>query len=174
MLNTFIENRGITQTIVRKNNKNSMNEINWNANYNGDTANISVNSNTDGAKKHYDISLDNYDLASLLNLPSVNIPIHKRLKMDFDTPIHITPLMQNYSSSHDSLPSSLSSPQYSSPLPQNYLSSPSSNEEFIVPITINNSKKRRPKRKKTKTHKTYKVYKKYKSNRKTHSKRHTL
>jgi hypothetical protein len=68
----------------------------------------------------------------------------------------------------------LPSPQYSSPLPQNYLSSPSSNEEFIVPITINNSKKRRPKRKKTKTHKTYKVYKKYKSNRKTHSKRHTL
>lgn len=130
MLNTYIKNRGLTQTIIRKNNKNQFNEINWNADYNGNMANISLVSNTNGEKQYYDIRLDNNDLASMLNIPSVNLPIDKRLKMDLDiTPLMIPPRKRNY-----------------------YLSSPHSNEEFIA-MKRNHTRHK-------KTHKTYKMYKK--------------
>ena len=59
MLNTYIKNRGITQTILHENNKNHFNQVNWDADYDGDIANISVNSNIDGKRDRFDISLDN-------------------------------------------------------------------------------------------------------------------
>jgi hypothetical protein len=88
MLNTYIKNRGITQTIVHENNKNHFNQINWDADYDGDIANLSVNSNIDGKRDRFDISLDNEDLAHILNIPSVNMPIDKRLQLDFQEPAH--------------------------------------------------------------------------------------
>jgi hypothetical protein len=33
MFNNFIQNRGIAQTMVHKNNHNEFNELNWDANY---------------------------------------------------------------------------------------------------------------------------------------------
>ena len=42
MLNTFIKNRGTTKTIIHNNNDNNVNEINWDADYDGDVANISM------------------------------------------------------------------------------------------------------------------------------------
>ena len=84
MLNTYIKNRGITQTLVNNNNQKQFNQINWDADYDGQTANISFTSDTDGNKNHFDIKLDNEDLANILNVPSVSMPIHKRLQMDFD------------------------------------------------------------------------------------------
>jgi len=84
MLNTYIKNRGITQTLVNNNNQQKFNQINWDADYDGEIANISFTSNTDGNKNHFDIKLDNEDLANMLNIPSVSMPIDKRLQMDFD------------------------------------------------------------------------------------------
>jgi len=84
MLNTYIKNRGITQTLVNNNNQKQFNQINWDADYDGQNANISVTSDTDGNKNHFDITLDNEDLANMLNIPSVSTPIDKRLQMDFD------------------------------------------------------------------------------------------
>jgi len=85
MLNTYIQNSGLTQTIIHNNNnkRNEFNEIKWDAEYDGKQANISLDSNSNGKKKHYNFSLDNQDLANLLNVPSVNMPIDKRLHMDF-------------------------------------------------------------------------------------------
>lgn len=172
MLNTYIKNRGITQTLINNNNHQQLNQIDWDADYDGENANISLTSNTDGNKNHFDIKLDNEDLANMLNVPSVNMPIHKRLQRDFNTP-SFTPqpilirLEIPHVKKHHRKPSEKELLQ--SIKPDRYLSSPLPNEELIVPISIDGKtidkytlttqkRHRRPK-----THKTYKVYKKPKS-----------
>ena len=177
MLNTYIINRGLTQTIVHKNNQNQFNEINWDAIYDGNNANISVNSNKNGRQNNFNISLDNQDLANILNIPSVNTPIHKRLQMDFENPvfkhdpniyqIQLPPPNMNQQMFEESNPIQPSfEPSLENLLQTNHLSSPLSNEELIIPLTIDAplQDKKHYKHKKThKTHKTYKVYKKVKS-----------
>ncbi len=187
MLNTYIKNRGITQTLINNNNQKEFNQINWDADYDGQQANISLTSDTNGNKKHFDIQLDNEDLANILNIPSESIPIDKRLQMDFNTPSfrrapQILQIEIPYRKTRYARPRQ---PKYlldrpkpdketieeliQSIKPNNYLSSPLPEEELIVPITIDNKtidnytltphkRHRRPK-----THKTYKVYKKPKS-----------
>ena len=83
MFDTYIKNKGATKTLVYDNNHNSVNEINWDADYDGKVANISVDLQNNGIKKHYDVTLDNQDLANILNVPSINLPLEKRLKRDF-------------------------------------------------------------------------------------------
>lgn len=187
MLNTYIKNRGLTQTLVHNNGNNRFNQIDWDADYDGNIANISVTSNTDGNKKHFDVSLDNQDLASILNVPSINMPLDKRLHNDFITPTfrhdpsvyHIelhTPEFQPKKPSYmveEPITSSDSKSDLQelirSSKPTSYLSSPLPNEELIVPITIDEktldkySLTPRKRHKHKKTHKTYKVYKKPKS-----------
>jgi hypothetical protein len=193
MLNTYIKNRGITQTLINNNNQKQFNQINWDADYDGQNANISVTSDTDGNKNHFDIKLDNEDLANMLNIPSVSTPIDKRLQMDFDndsfrrepqflqveiphlkTP-RVAPRKPSYLVEE---PETYEEPQteeqsieklLESITPNSYLSSPLPDEELIAPIsiddkTINNFTLTPHKRhKRPKTHKTYKVYKKPKS-----------
>lgn len=181
MLNTYIKNQGITQTIVHDNNHNHFNQINWDADYDGNMANITVNSNNDGKRNRFNISLNNEDLANILNIPSVNTPIDKRLKMDFHQPSYrIEPYFLE-------LPSpQLPNPQLESIKPKTIediinrgISSPSVNEELIVPLTIDKktiddytfTPKRRHRRRKT--HVTHKVYKKPKTASKSKSKSKT-
>jgi hypothetical protein len=83
---TFIKNKGITQTYTynKDHNKLDASKIDWDAEYDGTQANISVNlQQPDGDKQHYDIKLDNHDLAEILSMPSINTPIDKRLINDF-------------------------------------------------------------------------------------------
>jgi hypothetical protein len=44
---------------------NKINEIDWDADYDGDNANIQLSTNTDGKKKQFKIELDSNDLANL-------------------------------------------------------------------------------------------------------------
>ena len=83
MLDTYIKNRGATKTILHNQNKNDVNEIKWDADYDGKVANIELDINTNGQSGHYDISLDNQNLADILNIPSVKGSIHHRLLKDF-------------------------------------------------------------------------------------------
>ena len=83
MLDTYIKNRGSTKTIIHDNHHNNVNEMKWNANYDGDIAKISLDLKNNGKAKHYNIKLDNSDLAKILNIDSVDLPIDKRLKRDF-------------------------------------------------------------------------------------------
>jgi hypothetical protein len=188
MLNTYIKNRGHTQTLIRNNNKNKFNEINWDADYDGKVANISVTSEIEGNKKQFDIKLDNNDLAELLNVSSVNVPIHKRLQNDFDGRVFIheprvyqieLPVAIKRPENDMPEPSPISyidSPKTDSVeelletiKPTSFLSSPNSNEEFIVPLTIDekphNSFVFTPRKRhfRKKTHRTYKIYKKRKT-----------
>ena len=186
MLNTYIKNRGITQTLINNNNQKQFNQINWDADYDGQKANISFTSDTDGNKKHFDIQLDNEDLANILNIPSETIPIDKRLQMDFNTPFrrdpqfvkieipdlktpNIDPRQPSYLVDDPKAHEENIQELVQSIKPNRYLSSPLPEEELIVPITIDNktidnytlTPNKRHRR--AKTHKTYKVYKKPKS-----------
>lgn len=84
MLGTYIKNRGMTKTIIHANNKNKTNEIKWDADYDGNIANISINSNNNGSHDKVNFSLNNQDLANILNIDTVNIPLEQRLKRDFN------------------------------------------------------------------------------------------
>jgi hypothetical protein len=178
MLNTYIKNRGITQTILHENNKNHFNQVNWDADYDGDIANISVNSNIDGKRDRFDISLDNEDLAHILNIPSVNMPIDKRLQLDFQEPAH------NYRHQPYLLELPASIPRLQSGKPKTVeeiisrgISSP---KELIVELPIDKktmdyytlTPKRRHRR--PKSHITHKVYKKKTSSSKSKSRTRSM
>lgn len=166
MLNNYVKTRGIASTIVRENNHSQINETKWDADYDGDVANIVVDTNNDGKLNHYKISLDNEDLANILTLPSVNVPLEQRLQMDYGSERvgRVEPMRIE-------LPSNSSTHSASS-----RISSPGINEELVVPLTIGKDSmdlytltpRRRHRRRKT--HVTHKVYKKLKSS-KTRSKR---
>jgi hypothetical protein len=83
MLNTFIKNQGITKTIIHNNNKNYYNEIDWDADYDGEVAKVSFNINDNGIKEHYNAKMNNDELTEILNIPSISAPIDKRLYNDF-------------------------------------------------------------------------------------------
>ena len=83
MLNTFIKSKGVMKTITHNNNKTNSNEINMDADYDGNVANIKLQTNNNGQNKDYNIKLTNDDLANILNVPSVNKPLDLRLKNDF-------------------------------------------------------------------------------------------
>ena len=162
MLNTYIKNRGTTQTIIHNNNKNHFNEINWDADYDGKLANISINYNTDGMRDRVNLTLDNDDLANILNVQSVNTPLDKRLKNDFEYD-----LLRDPESYYIELPElSIEPMKPRKPKKTHHISSISPNEELIIPITIDRKKRH-------KTHVTHKVYKKPKSHSRRHSKRHS-
>jgi hypothetical protein len=175
MLNTFIKNQGMTKTIIHNNNQNHVNQTNWDADYDGEMANISINTNTNGRREHFDIQLNNEDLANMLNVETVNIPIDKRLKTDFQESYY---LPENY---YIELPSPklepIETPQ--SPFIKDIrklpISTPLTGEELIIPLTIDRKTSRnytptsRGRHKRLKTHITHKVYRKPKSKSKSKS-----
>jgi len=184
MLNTYIKNQGTTQTIIHDNNHNHFNEINWDADYDGNIANISFNSNTDGKHNKFNVSLDNEDLANILNIPSVNTPIDKRLKMDFDEPSY-RPDPYFIELPTPELPTpELPTPELQPRKPKiikelidRRISSPLPDEELILPLSVSDKSIKklytltpRKKHRRRKTHITYKVSKKPKSSTKTKSK----
>jgi hypothetical protein len=140
MIETYINNKGMTKSFFQDNNERKINSLNWDADYDGNVANISLHLNNNGTHKNYSFSLDNDDLANMLNIDSVNLPLHQRLKRDFKK----TPKMYQIE---------LESPDI------NYLPSPTTNEEFIIPLTIDQKSEQLLTHRKPKTHKTYKVYK---------------
>lgn len=187
MLNTYIKNRGITQTIVHNNNKNHFNQIDWDADYDGNIANILVNYNTDGKRNQFNVSLDNEDLANILNIQSVNIPIDRRLKMDFQEPQYEEPYFiklptrevepRKIKTEYELLDDKGTPSVHE--IIDRHISSPSQNEELIIPLTINRKTideytlTPKKKHRRHKSHITHKIYKKHKSNSKSKSKTKT-
>lgn len=183
MLNTFIKNTGTTKTIIHNNNKNNVNEIKWDADYDGSEANISLKLTNNGDREKYHFSLDNNDLANILNINSVDLPLEQRLKRDFKKASSLPKIIQIELENDDYNPIYQKQEQQENPLSiaeilsnQNpHISSPLANEEFIVPLSINDNLNNkytltpRKRHRKTKTHKTYKVYKHKKTS--TRSKR---
>lgn len=158
MLDTYIKNRGMTKTIIHNNNHNTINETNWDADYDGSVANISLDLSKNGRNKHFDFQLNNNDLANILTIPSVRQPIHKRLKMDFKKPetfnqifLEIEPDSSSSFNDIDTIfdtdtgTGTFNKPDIKSIPIQNiltHISSPKSNEEFIMPF--HNSQEQQP------------------------------
>jgi hypothetical protein len=184
MLNTYIKNVGSTQTLIGNNCGAHVQEMDWNADYDGNQAKILVNTNLDGNRKMFHYTLDNADLANMLNIDSVKRPLDMRLKMDLKKPkvFRLKPRQYKIELTAPPLtpraPAYLSEPEISndssalmemlhSASPNSYLSSPASNEEFIVPVTIDRSTPymMTPKKRNflVKTHKTHRVFKRPKT-----------
>jgi hypothetical protein len=172
MLNTFIKNRGTTKTIIHNNNDNNVNVIEWDADYDGDVANISLDLTNNGNVNHYNVKLDNDDLANILNINSVKMPIHTRLKKDFKKArFHKDPSMYNvYLDDFRSpaLQKEMKSDSFADEIlqslkPSSTVLSPLPNEELIIPLTINENESEIPviftgntkRRLRPKTHKVY-------------------
>jgi hypothetical protein len=181
MLNTFIKNRGTTKTIIHNNNDNNVNEIKWDADYDGDVANISLDLTNNGNVNHYNVKLNNDDLANILNINSVKMPIHKRLEKDFKkASFHKDPSMYNIylddfrspalmpippiqTQTDIDKPDSFTDEILQTMKPSSRVLSPLPNEELIIPLTIDENESEIPvifngntkHRLRPKTHKVY-------------------
>ena len=194
MLDTFIKNKGITKTIIHNNNKNYYNEVQWDADYDGENANLSLDIDENGNKEHLQMKVNNEQLIELLNIPSENITLDKRLYNDFlskrpKKEYKIIELPKSIL--HNNLPFPKDSYQINKKRvhfknenemtdDNNYythISSPSSQEELLFPLVVNETKTRKHKNhkhKNPKSHITYKVYRKNKNSSSSSSSRKTL
>jgi divalent metal cation (Fe/Co/Zn/Cd) transporter len=82
-MSTYIENYGVTKSYIQNNNKESINEIKWKGNYNGEQANIELLINDDGNKQHMKMKLNNDELMELLSIQPVEKSLEQRLLTDF-------------------------------------------------------------------------------------------
>lgn len=171
MEDIYIQNKGITKTFIHNNGKNSINEMDWNANYDGNIASIQMEINNNGKTNNLDFQLDNNDLEEMLSIPSVNETLDKRLRNDF---IHVSkkkkplfiivedkdPLYKMKLMQPKPKPSSRFK-KYKKPSFKKYthVSSPRFEEEFLVPHSVSLNKKH--KRRGSTQKKIYKVSKKY-------------
>lgn len=183
--NTYIKNVGSTQTLIGNNCGANVEELNWNADYDGNQAKILLNTNSDGHRKMYHYTLDNMDLANMLNINSVSQPLEMRLRKDLKKPrvSKYKPCYRIELAAPQRAPAYLSEPLLSSSSdssnlmemlhsasPDSYLSSPASNEEYIVPVRLDQTTPHErytftPKRRNLtlKTHRTHRVFKRPKS-----------
>jgi hypothetical protein len=83
MLETYMKNKGTTKTIFHNNNTNTVKEYDWDIEYDGDKAKVSIDTVQNGKPGHYDLEFDNNDLANIFKLNSVKKPINERLLDDF-------------------------------------------------------------------------------------------
>jgi hypothetical protein len=103
MLNdTFIQNKGITKTLIHENGKNSVNEIGWSADYDGEKANVSLGLNNNGQIGQYQFQLTNQDLEEfgkdgtkkISSLNQIEDQFKEALKyieiVSFDAPYHFS------------------------------------------------------------------------------------
>lgn len=79
----FIANKGSTKTKIYNNNEYKSNDIKWDAKYDGKNADINLDVDNNGEKKHLHMNLTNDEIAKLLNIPSIGVDLQKRLKNDF-------------------------------------------------------------------------------------------
>lgn len=83
MLETYMKNKGTTKTIFHNNNTNIVKEYDWDIDYDGDKAKVSIDTVQNGKPGHYELEFDNNDLANIFKLNSVKKPITERLLDDF-------------------------------------------------------------------------------------------
>jgi hypothetical protein len=84
-MSTYIQNYGITKTLIKKNKKIVKNEIKWVGNYDGNKANIKLAFDDNGHKDEVNLQLNNDDLMNLLGVQPVELSLEQRLINDFVT-----------------------------------------------------------------------------------------
>ena len=183
MLDTFIKNKGITKTIIHNKNKNYYNEVEWDADYDGENAHLSLDIDENGTKGYVKMKMNNDELAELLNIPSEKNMLDKRLYSDFLSfrpkkeykIIEIPKSILQNNNSYEKIKKKVrfeNEKQNFAVLPlenevveniYTHVSSPEPQEEILFPLTIDEIKTRKHrKHKKHHSHVTYKVYRKNK------------
>jgi hypothetical protein len=150
-MDTYIQNQGVMKTLLHNRGHNSINQIGWNADYDGNMANVSLGINNNGKMGQYQFQLDNQDLEDLLSIPSVNRSLDQRLLRDFSVlnKKKKEPLFVIVERPHPKT-KMVDEKIYT------HLSSPRKSEQLILPLTIKNKNK---KTKRNKSARTYRVYK---------------
>ena len=82
----LINSKGETKTIIQHNNHRDVNEMKWDAKYDGAIANVSLNVNNNGKNTHKEFQLTNENLANIFTVPSVDASLDERLLKDFELP----------------------------------------------------------------------------------------
>ena len=164
-------------------------------------ANISLDLTNNGKSGHYDIKLNNNDLAKMLNIDSINLPIDKRLKKDFKKkqinlepniynlylddlqsspllpiPTTMNPKLMNYNPtvSLDSAENNSLEKLLQLSSPDSHISSPLPDEELLVPLTIDDDSMQSyvlTPRKRHRRPRTHKTHRVYKHRRVTSSRK---
>lgn len=75
--------RGMSKVMTQHNGEQHSDEINWDTDYDGEKALVSLNINKDGKKMHQNLQLSNADIMKMFTMPSVNKPLENRLLQDF-------------------------------------------------------------------------------------------
>ena len=89
----YIKNKGLTQTSVSGiNTQKTINELKWDAKYNGQKADIKVDYNNNGVKRKYELELNNNDINKILNIANSkistsNTKLYERIQNDFPSVI---------------------------------------------------------------------------------------
>ena len=80
----LLNSKGKTRTIIRHNGRQDVNEMSWDANYDGAVANVSFDIKDNGNRTHKkNLHLTNENLANLFTVPSVDGSLDERLIKDF-------------------------------------------------------------------------------------------
>jgi len=127
MTKSYITNIGRTKTTFRNGKNSSVNLIDWDMDYNGTQANISLDVSDNNNREHYDFKLDNDDLNQLLNIPSVNKGLEDRLIHDYKK------TTKNIDSNFVYLEPRKRKPDF-----KKHLSSPITGEDILQSNTIDN------------------------------------
>jgi hypothetical protein len=109
---TYIKTQGMSQSIIQQPGVNSVNQVNWDADYNGKVANLNLDVNTNGKKDNYTMQLTNGDLENLLNIPSMNKSLEERLEDDFLINDDYTPILQYKPQPYLFRPNNYSKPKF--------------------------------------------------------------
>ena len=83
-MEVMITNKGYAETTLVNNNKRLTNKSNWVGTYDGENGNLDLETETNGHKNNINIEFTNKDLENLLSMQTVEEPIEKRLRNDFE------------------------------------------------------------------------------------------
>lgn len=90
--------RGMSKVMTQHNGEQHSDEINWDTDYDGKKAIVSLNINKDGQETHRDLQLTNDDIMKMFSMPSVNKPLESRLLQDFLKPASLLRSSQKHKS----------------------------------------------------------------------------
>ena len=152
MNNTLVLNSGSTQSVLIKNGKAKTNGLEWNANYNGNIANVDLKLNNNGSEKQFNVEMTNNELeklADMLVVPRpVNKPIHNRILDDFNENNMFSNMESPMIIELDNIKPDTQSLHPNSNF-LTHISSPNSFEDLMIPFNQQLNKTYRRKRPKT-------------------------
>jgi len=79
----YFESKGEALSVFKINGKETTQSAEWDVNYDGDLANIKLDTDTNGKKEHKKIKLTNDDINAMLSVPSHDLSLDSRLETDF-------------------------------------------------------------------------------------------